>query len=48
MNNELPLIIECRCNEITLRDGNPALPYSPKEIIREAVRAWEAGASIFH
>ncbi len=48
MNNELPLIIECRCNEITLRGDNPALPYSPKEIIREAVRAWEAGASIFH
>jgi 3-keto-5-aminohexanoate cleavage enzyme len=48
MNGELPLIIECRCNEITYRQDNPALPYSPKEIIREAVRAWEAGASIFH
>ncbi|MBD2607597.1 3-keto-5-aminohexanoate cleavage protein [Scytonema hofmannii FACHB-248] len=48
MNQELPLIIECRCNEITHRQDNPALPYSPKEIIREAVRAWEAGASIFH
>ncbi|MFQ4140962.1 3-keto-5-aminohexanoate cleavage protein [Chlorogloeopsis sp. ULAP02] len=48
MNNELPLIIECRCNEITYRQDNPALPYSPKEIVREAVRAWEAGASIFH
>ena len=48
MNSELPLIIECRCNEIAYRQENPALPYSPKEIIREAVRAWEAGASIFH
>ena len=48
MNGELPLIIECRCNEITYRGDNPALPYSPKEIVREAVRAWEAGASIFH
>ncbi len=48
MNNELPVIIECRCNEIANREDNPALPYSPKEIIREAVRAWEAGASIFH
>jgi uncharacterized protein (DUF849 family) len=27
---------------------NPEFPYTPKEIIREAVRAWEAGASIFH
>lgn len=48
MNSQLPLIIECRCNEIAYREDNPALPYSPKEIIREAVRAWEAGASIFH
>ncbi|RCJ38373.1 hypothetical protein A6770_13580 [Nostoc minutum NIES-26] len=48
MNDELPLIIECRCNEIAYREDNPALPYSPKEIVREAVRAWEAGASIFH
>jgi 3-keto-5-aminohexanoate cleavage enzyme len=48
MNDPLPLIIECRCNEITVRGDNPALPYSPQEIIQEAVRAWEAGASIFH
>ena len=48
MNNQVPLIIECRCNEITMRGDNPALPYSSKEIIKEAVRAWEAGASIFH
>lgn len=48
MNEKLPLIIECRCNEIAYRGDNPAFPYSPKEIIREAVRAWDAGASIFH
>jgi uncharacterized protein (DUF849 family) len=48
MNYELPLIIECRCNEIADRGNNPAFPYSPEEIVREAVRAWEAGASIFH
>jgi 3-keto-5-aminohexanoate cleavage enzyme len=48
MNYELPLIIECRCNEIADRGDNPAFPYSPQEIVREAVRAWEAGASIFH
>lgn len=48
MNNELPLIIECRCNDSDFRKDNPAFPYSPQEIVREAVRAWEAGASIFH
>ncbi|HAA32319.1 MAG TPA: 3-keto-5-aminohexanoate cleavage protein [Cyanobacteria bacterium UBA8553] len=48
MNGELPLIIECRCNDTDYRQDNPALPYSPQEIVREAVRAWEAGASIFH
>jgi uncharacterized protein (DUF849 family) len=48
MNGELPLIIECRCNETAHRADNPAFPYSPQEIVREAVRAWEAGASIFH
>jgi 3-keto-5-aminohexanoate cleavage enzyme len=48
MNGELPLIIECRCNDMDYRKDNPEFPYTPKEIIREAVRAWEAGASIFH
>lgn len=48
MNAELPLIVECRCNDMDYRQDNPAFPYSPQEIVREAVRAWEAGASIFH
>lgn len=48
MGCNLPLIIECRCNDMDYRQENQAFPYSPKEIIREAVRAWEAGASIFH
>lgn len=48
MKNELPLIIECRCNDSDYRQDNPNVPYTPEEIIREAVRAWEAGASIFH
>lgn len=43
-----PLIIECRCNEAAPRRDNSSLPYSPREIVREAVRAWKAGASIFH
>ncbi len=46
--NHSPLIIECRCNDMDYRQENPAFPYSPAEIIREAVRAWKAGASIFH
>jgi 3-keto-5-aminohexanoate cleavage enzyme len=48
MKSQLPLIIECRCNDMDYREDNPNFPYSPKEIIQEAVRAWEAGASIFH
>jgi 3-keto-5-aminohexanoate cleavage enzyme len=48
MNNQLPLIIECRSNDSDYRKENPNCPYTPQEIIREAVRAWEAGASIFH
>ncbi len=48
MYSELPLIIECRCNDMDYRKDNPNFPYTPQEIIREAVRAWEAGASIFH
>ena len=48
MNGELPIIIECRCNDMDYRKDNPNFPYTPQEIIREAVRAWEAGASIFH
>lgn len=48
MDRDLPLIIECRCNDMDYRQENPEFPYSPQEIIREAVRAWDAGASIFH
>lgn len=48
MNGKLPLIIECRSNDTDYRKDNPNCPHSPQEIVREAVRAWEAGASIFH
>jgi uncharacterized protein (DUF849 family) len=48
MNGELPLIIECRSNDSDFRKDNPHCPHTPEEIIQEAVRAWEAGASIFH
>ncbi|AUT01027.1 3-keto-5-aminohexanoate cleavage protein [Nostoc sp. CENA543] len=48
MNTQVPLIIECRSNDSDYRQQNPHCPYTPKEIIQEAVRAWEAGAAIFH
>jgi uncharacterized protein (DUF849 family) len=48
VNSELPLIVQCRCNDADYRKENPEVPYSPQEIIGEAVRAWEAGASVFH
>ncbi|HEX2170896.1 MAG TPA: 3-keto-5-aminohexanoate cleavage protein [Dehalococcoidia bacterium] len=44
-----PLIIEARVNEYTSRRaGNPNVPYSPEEIVNDAVAVWEAGASIVH
>ncbi|GJF01280.1 3-keto-5-aminohexanoate cleavage protein [Pseudonocardia sp. D17] len=43
-----PLFIEVRCNESTMRGANPHLPYSTEEIVREAVRAHDAGAAIIH
>jgi 3-keto-5-aminohexanoate cleavage enzyme len=46
---EKPLIIEARINEVAMREhGNPNVPYSSAEIVEEACRAWEAGASIIH
>jgi 3-keto-5-aminohexanoate cleavage enzyme len=43
-----PLMIEVRCNESTMRGANPHLPYSSAEIVREAVRSHEAGATMIH
>ena len=43
-----PLMIEVRCNESTMRGANPNLPYSSAEIVREAVRSHEAGATMIH
>ena len=43
-----PVIIEVRVNESWVRTDNPHLPYGPQEVIDEACRAWEAGASILH
>lgn len=43
-----PLIIELRCNETAYKTDRLNLPYSPEEIIRDAVEGREAGASILH
>jgi len=45
---EQPLIIAARVNETSVNDANPNFPYTPPDIAREALRAWEAGASILH
>lgn len=42
------VIIEVRCNEYTMRDRNPNVPWSPDEIAADAVKCREAGASIIH
>jgi 3-keto-5-aminohexanoate cleavage enzyme len=43
-----PVIIELRCNETAYKTDRPRLPYAPEEIVRDAVEAREAGASILH
>lgn len=43
------LIIEARVNEYMMREqGNPHVPYSPKEIARDALACREAGAAVLH
>jgi len=43
-----PVVIEVRCNEYTMRDRNPHVPWSPAEIAADAAACAAAGASIFH
>ena len=40
------IIIKACLNGNKLRATNPNIPYSPKEVADEAVRCYEAGASI--
>ncbi|MGI8825448.1 MAG: 3-keto-5-aminohexanoate cleavage protein [Chloroflexota bacterium] len=48
-NLEKPLIISCAVTgSITTRRENPALPYTPQEIVQSALGAVEAGASSIH
>jgi uncharacterized protein (DUF849 family) len=42
------LIIECALNEQVSRADNPRVPISPREVVRDALEAAEAGASIIH
>ena len=43
------LIIEARVNEYMMRDqGNPHVPYTPDEIMADAIACRKAGASIVH
>jgi uncharacterized protein (DUF849 family) len=45
---QTPLIIELRSNELAEKSGNPAIPYEPEEIVKDALLAAEAGASMIH
>lgn len=42
------LIIEARVNEYAMRDENPLVPWTPREIIEDAAACAEAGAAIVH
>lgn len=43
-----PCVIEARINEYISKDKNPNIPYSVDEIVREAVKVQEAGATVLH
>lgn len=36
------------CGSAPMRDKNPNVPYAPREIAEEALRAWRAGAAVVH
>jgi uncharacterized protein (DUF849 family) len=44
----LPLIVIAALNETTTDDDNPNFPFAPDELVREAVAARAAGASVVH
>jgi uncharacterized protein (DUF849 family) len=43
-----PVVIEVRINEMAVRADNPNVPYGARDVVEEACRAWEAGASVLH
>jgi uncharacterized protein (DUF849 family) len=42
------LIVEVRMNEASRKDANPNVPYTPEEIVADALACAEAGAAIVH
>ena len=42
------VIIEVRCNEYTMRDRNPHVPWSPDEIAADAAACRDEGAAVVH
>ena len=42
------IIIEARVNELAPRDENPNVPFLPEEIVADAKKCYDAGASIIH
>ena len=42
------VMIEVRCNEYTMRDRNPNVPWSAAEIAEDAARCRDAGAAVVH
>ena len=42
------LIIEVRMNEAARKEANPNVPYTPDEIVADAIACGEAGASMVH
>ena len=46
--NKNKVIIEARINEYNMRGVNPNVPWKVEEIVEEAQRVREAGASILH
>ena len=42
------IITAALAGSVTLKEHNPAVPYTPEEFVREAKRAEEAGAAIVH
>ena len=42
------VITAALCGSWPTKDMNPAVPYTPEDIAREAYECWQAGAAIVH
>ncbi len=45
---EAPVILEAAINGMTSKEKNPRVPHTPAEIVRDALRCYELGATIVH